>query len=67
MNPDSIGGPDFGAVMSTQVVVHLPALDLPKSRLKALLDHFGEIKVGKINCGDQSLGLFRQAEREGTR
>lgn len=30
--------------MSAQVVVHLPALELPKSRLKALLDHFGEIK-----------------------
>lgn len=30
--------------MSAQVVVHMPAVELPKSRLKALLQHFGEIK-----------------------
>ena len=30
--------------MSAQIVVPLADLDLPKSRLKALLDHLGEIE-----------------------
>jgi hypothetical protein len=53
MNPDSIGGPDSESVMSAQVVVHLPALELPKSRLSVCKD-IVKYATGQLSNGDDA-------------